>query len=344
PGATGNGNWVVSRFDLSQFLGQRVRIRWIAQSWEFSPTAETYETENFTWTHNLLDDDGWWIDDILITGAITNQLTPTPDTTPPQHCSNLRSRACTLNSQCPTGGTCLPPPSCPATCNPAAGDKGTIASLVIRDANGDGVIERGERIALDASGSSLTAGTGNPPPPACVGGVAEFRFVRDGQVVQEWTSNNTFLDAPLVDAGYTVFVRCSANPAQCTGVTGMSASAKIYSGDGQDITLTVTGSGTTSLSWPSRPQPSSVAGYNILRGDFSGPAGDVGLATLVCLGPTLPQPATVGNTVSTTDATAPAPGHIYYYLVGHHPRAAGAFAALGKRSDGTTRIATLSCP
>jgi hypothetical protein len=33
-GATGSGLWMRSRFDLRPYLGQKERIRWIAQSWE----------------------------------------------------------------------------------------------------------------------------------------------------------------------------------------------------------------------------------------------------------------------------------------------------------------------
>src|SRR5436309_5673401 len=124
--SAGNGNWVQTKFDLHPYLGQRVRIRWIAQSWEFNQTAQSYEEYGGdSWTRSQ-NDDGWWIDDIRLTGEIVNQMTPSPDTKTP--------------------GLGL----CPATCNPALGDHGTTAVLAIRDSNGDNVIERGERLTLDA--------------------------------------------------------------------------------------------------------------------------------------------------------------------------------------------------
>ncbi|MGH9749293.1 MAG: thrombospondin type 3 repeat-containing protein, partial [Candidatus Polarisedimenticolia bacterium] len=76
-GATGTGLWVQTKFSLESFLGQRVRIRWIAESWEFDQTASSYE-EVSGWNNSQFDD-GWWIDDIRISGVVEAQVTPSPD-------------------------------------------------------------------------------------------------------------------------------------------------------------------------------------------------------------------------------------------------------------------------
>jgi hypothetical protein len=313
-GTTGTGNWVETRFDLSNFLGQRVRIRWIAESWEFDQTSSSYQEFGGTWA-NSLRDDGWWVDNIQLTGAVETQVTAERDDPEPGD---------------PTG-------ACPTTCDPAVGDGGTNPVLSIRDANGDGLFERGERIALDASASSL--------PGRCVGGVAQFRFLRDGQVVQDWTANNTFLDAPLVDAGYRLLVRCSAD-FQCTGTAGSQADVKVYTGDGQDIALAVgLGSGARSiLTWAARPQPTSVSGYDLFRGVLGGGLPDVTLQTLACLQPDIPQPQTPGAAITVEDTDLPEVGRAWYYLVGHSSRAAGALDALGRGVGGAIRIAPVTCP
>ena len=316
PGVQGNkgGSWVQSRFDLSNFIGQRVRIRWIAQSWEFSATAQSYEegaTPVSSWSNSVLDD-GWWVDDISITGVLVNQASPIPDRKTPL------------------------PGTCPGICDPTKGDHGTTASLVLRDANGDGIVERGERITLDASGSSL--------PGGCVGGVIQFRFVKDGVVVQDWSTDTNYLDAPMQDAAYQAFARCSASFA-CTGTVPAQASAMVYTGDGQDLTLTLVegAGGSATLLWVARPQPSSESGYDLFRGDVSGPNGDPSLTTGACLVPNIPQQV-IGTTVSATDTLLPAVGHAFYYLVGHSGNAAGALDALGRKSDGTIQVAKVSCP
>jgi hypothetical protein len=314
PGQTGTGVWVQTKFDLSGFLGQRVRVRWIAESWEFNATGSSYE-EEAGW-ENDRSDDGWWVDDIRITTTITQQLTPTRDDRP------------ALSG------------ACGATCNPNApdSDRGTLASLAIHDANGDGVIERGERLDLDASASSL--------PGGCVGGVAQFRFERDGVVVQDWSANNAFLDAPVKDAAYRVLVRCSADFA-CSGAVGAAQSARVYTGDGADLALTAArgaAADSVRLSWPARPQPTSVSGYDLFRGSLGpGTGTEASLASLVCLSTDIPQ-TPIGTTLSYEDADLPAIGQARYYLVGHSANAAGALDALGRRSNGTIRVAPIACP
>jgi hypothetical protein len=337
PGETGNGNWIQTKFDLANYLGQRIQIRWIASSWEFDVTASSYEEVGLSWTTNLLDDDGWWIDDLQITGALTTQVVPDVDNK--MVCSNAPATSCTTSAQCTGGGVCGPRQgNCPAVCNSAIDDRGTRPMIRILDANQDGVYEVGERLVIDASQSTLTGG--------CVSGVAQFRFLRNNQVVQDWTSSNNFTDAPLTDADYKVFVRCSAGTNfPCTGIVGASASAPVYTGDGQDIALAVTrgAGGSSVLTWLARPQTTSVQGYDVFRGQFVAPNGDPSLQTLVCMHGNIAQ-QTPGTTMTDQDATLPATGQVLYYLVGHSSRAAGAFDALGRRGDGTVRVAPLTCP
>jgi thrombospondin type 3 repeat protein/subtilase family protein len=313
-GATGQGNWVQTKFDLSSYLGQRVRIRWIGQSWEFNNAASSYQELGGTWA-DLDTDDGWWIDDIRLTGAIQTPINLNPDT------------------KAPLAGTC------PAACNPGVGDGGTAPAVSISDDNQDGIIERGERIRIDAAASTL--------PGGCSGGVAQFRFLRDGAVIQDWNTGSLFLDAPLKDATYKVMMRCSANPA-CASVTGASAQAQVYTGDGNDIVLSVAHDATTQstavLSWPARPQVSSVAGYDVFRGSLTALNSDPTMATLICLSPDVPQ-TTVGQTVSVQDPTIPiAPIRVYYYFVAHNSRAAGTLEPLGRRSNDTIIVSPVTCP
>ena len=314
-GVTGNGNWVQTKFDLSPYLGQRVRVRWIGQSWEFNNAASSYQELGGTW-EDLDTDDGWWIDDIKVTGVIQTQIALNPDT------------------KAPLAGTC------PAICNPAVGDGGTTPVLQIRDANQDGIIERGERLVIDASASSL--------PGGCSGGVAQFRFERGGALIQDWTTSSLYVDSPIVDASYKVKVRCSANTA-CASVTGATAAAVVYTGDGNDIFLSVAHgvpavSPVAVLSWTARPQVTSVDGYDVFRGSITGFGSDPTMATLVCLTPNVAQQA-VGTTVSVQDPAVPVnPREVYYYLVGHSAKTPGAFDALGKSSSGTIRVAPIACP
>jgi hypothetical protein len=76
---TGVGVWVESRFDLAPYLGQRMRVRWIASTWEFDPFGSSYFEIGDGW-ETTTHDDGWWLDNISVTGVITQQTSPVPDT------------------------------------------------------------------------------------------------------------------------------------------------------------------------------------------------------------------------------------------------------------------------
>ncbi|MFQ5878266.1 MAG: MopE-related protein, partial [Acidobacteriota bacterium] len=78
----GFGLWAQSKFDLSQFLGQRVRIRWIGASWVFDRSASSYFEIGGGWD-NLANDDGWWLDDIRIAGTTQVPSLPALDSAPP---------------------------------------------------------------------------------------------------------------------------------------------------------------------------------------------------------------------------------------------------------------------
>ncbi|HXH29037.1 MAG TPA: thrombospondin type 3 repeat-containing protein, partial [Candidatus Polarisedimenticolia bacterium] len=313
---SGGSLWVLSKFSLANFLGGRVQIRWIASSWEFdfdNPTQD-YQTYAHTW-ENRISDDGWWIDDINITGAIESQASPVADAkTPPA-------------TNCP-----LPADRCDET----MGDKGFNVSLILTDANGDGVFESGEAVELDALDTTN--------PGGCAGGVTEYRFLKDGAVVQDFSGNGFYTDYPTADATYQVLTRCSSDTA-CTTVTGASASVLAYPGDGQDVDLTVThnrSTGVTTLQWVARPQPPPMSGYDVMVGTVPPP--DTGLGTLSTLTCNTGIGAPVGNNVSITTSASPATGTALYFLVGHSNPTAGSKPALGRASNGSVRQSPVSCP
>jgi hypothetical protein len=78
----GTGVWVQSKFNLASFLGQRIQVRWIGGSWRFFPNTESYYEIGGGWGSTQADD-GWWIDSLKFTGAITTQTPPDPDSADP---------------------------------------------------------------------------------------------------------------------------------------------------------------------------------------------------------------------------------------------------------------------
>ena len=81
PGTVGPGLWVQSRVSLDAFRGERIRIRWIAQSWEFDCCAYSYHESGSTW--DSVNDDGWWLDRIAINGALESPAEATVDNDAP---------------------------------------------------------------------------------------------------------------------------------------------------------------------------------------------------------------------------------------------------------------------
>jgi hypothetical protein len=202
---TGTGTWIRTSFNLAGYLGQRVRVRWIAESWNFGSAQGSY-FETSGWSDQLADD-GWWLDDIRVVGTITSQLTPQADTKPRVG-------------------------SCPAEpCNNLLGDKGTNVVLKITDLSGnvlDGVTNvalGGQPIRVSAIDSTL--------PGGCAGGVPEYQFSKDGIVVQPFGPKSFYLDAPEAAARYDVLARCSTD-FNCTSQVGGTINSTIFAGDGGD--------------------------------------------------------------------------------------------------------------
>lgn len=76
-GTVGSGLWVQSRFGLDPYRGARIRIRWIAQSWEFDCCSNSYHELSSSW--DTTEDDGWWLDRITVNGALASPAVATVD-------------------------------------------------------------------------------------------------------------------------------------------------------------------------------------------------------------------------------------------------------------------------
>jgi hypothetical protein len=316
----GGALWVQSKFSLANFLGSRIQIRWIATGWEFDLnfSGQDYQTYGGEWANNL-HEDGWWIDDIMITGAIQQQVALQTDT---------RTAAPTT---CPT----LPSDNCNELA--AGSDRGFIVVVDLKDANNDGMAERGEAIQVEAIRTTN--------PGGCLRGVPEYQFRKNGIIVKDFSANAFYKDAPDFDTTYQVMARCSSDLA-CTTVNGASATIISYRGDGYDIALSVNHArttGVTTISFPARAQAPTipqVSGYSMYSGTINS-AGDPLLATLsgmTCMGAPLAA-APLGTILSKTESVPPALGKATYYLAGHNPTASGTpVVYLGRRGDGTFNI------
>jgi hypothetical protein len=346
---SGIGTWVETKFNLAAFLGARVQMRWIVNSWVWSTTGESYqELGGSTWGDNA-HEDGWWLDNISIQGTVESQLRLITD--PDLNCSDVGAPpgtcdALNLGDPCGTGGTCVDGPAapigCPLTgCNESVGpDNGTSPVLAVTDLDGtpiDGitrVAQHGEALRVTATGSEITGG--------CANGSTQYRFFKNGVEAQGWSGKTNLEDSPTTDATYSVLVRCSSD-FSCTSTTGATASVVVYGGDGGNITLTAEHStASVALSWDPRPQPAAVSGYDLFRGSVPGPDPTLGtLQSLLCDVPEI-------GPLEATDSAVPTVGTAFYYMVGHRSVSSpaepiNARTGLGHDSDGKTRVAGFEC-
>jgi hypothetical protein len=323
PGETGTGLWVESKFSLDGVIGQRIRIRWIAQSWVFDAITDSYWEVGGTWAQ-IVHDDGWWIDNINLTGAIESQSSPSADIKDPPV------------SDCPTG---------PDVCDEseAGADHGLLVDLQVSDSDGDGIFFAGEGVTVSAAGTTI--------PGGCVGGGTEFLFFKDGAMVQDWSSDPTFTDNPIRAAFYLVRARCSADPA-CTSsslpTAENSETILVYRGDADEIVINAEHDLSlpeTTLSWESIHQPLVPDGYDVVTGAFS--TAGAGIGGAVCLGNRVAQelPAPGSPVTKTDNGADPTVGEVVFYIAGYaHTVDAVTTTLLGRKSDGTLRAELPICP
>ncbi|HEU5181571.1 MAG TPA: thrombospondin type 3 repeat-containing protein, partial [Candidatus Polarisedimenticolia bacterium] len=193
-GSAGDGVWIQSKFNLGLFIGQRVKIRWIANIWEFGIGWNSYmEPPAGTNPFDIgTSDDGWWVDAIHLSGVVTTPSAPVVDPT-----------TIPLTTQCPA--------SAAANCNEGLGSNGFTVNFTVDDTDQDGAISPGEQITLDAS-QTLN-------PGGCADGVPQFRFSRINgptTVIQDWSTDSSIqLSNEVAGDNYGVEVRCSSDTS-CT--------------------------------------------------------------------------------------------------------------------------------
>jgi hypothetical protein len=351
--ASGVGTWVRTTFDLNGFAGQRIRVRWIAQTWNFDSVQGSYFEvgEGF---NDGIDEDGWWIDDVTLTGAIATQITPTPDTRPPPGLTGGGS---------PAGGI----EAAGDPCNEAVGDAGTNVTLDVTDL-GDHALDGTAVIPVSGQTLRISAG-GSTLPGGCTGGTIEYEIRRNGDVIQDFSPKPFVLDAPAGTVRYSARVRCSADHA-CTSVIGAARNIGVVTGDGGDVTLGAWGSpfdpgtgvfydvaaATTTLKWwTPDARPADVyrgrLGPGITRGSYAAPfwlldtSGATGSAAACLLNdvagtPESLPPAGPGGTRGSTGPLAqtidpdPAIGAGVYYVVAADSPGAGSTNAAGCANPG----------
>jgi hypothetical protein len=352
------GVWARSTLDLSEFAGEKARLRWVFQAgggWGFGETRSFLEPQYGGLSFTYDQDDGWWIDDIRITDVRTGPAFTSPDPT-------------TGTSTCPAPGDTLncgivTPWIAGSVPDAATGGLTLFAQFAVA----------GAPVRLDARPSAAGDDPNTPEVEGgCTGGVLEYAWSAldgaGGAVTQEvapFSPGGVATVTPLADTVYRLDVRCSSD-------TGCTASEEVevlvYSGDGTDLDSEVLADGLwinhdpvvdeATLSWRARPQPAGVAGYDLFRATIAGGTGlfpggaflgspfdpdGAGPQTSSC---NVPNGAP-GERVEVVDVMPPGAGTAHVYMVAHSSNNGAAIAPLGRRpecSDRAGELVTASVP
>jgi hypothetical protein len=178
-GATGVGSWIESTFDLSEFRGRRVHLRFLYTTLKVG-TSPSYEAI-FNFNPNP-GDDGWWIDDVELTDTLATAATlvvDTKDNSSLPACDSCQLLSVELEQS----------PSAPAS---APGQAVLWEASVDAGAGCPGGIPL-YRYWLDGDGNGL-------------GGDPIDLLLRD------YSTQSEYWAAPSATADYVVEVRCSSDP------------------------------------------------------------------------------------------------------------------------------------
>jgi hypothetical protein len=284
------GTWVRPRFSLLPYATRRIRLRFLGTSIELGG-SQTWDA--FFGRDDQVQDDGWYIDDIHIVGALGGApYTITQDT-----------RVITALPTCTTGCASI------------------TAGLFATPSTTAGP---GQLMSLEAKTSTIDA---------CPNGVAQYQYWLDGNgnsivgdagdtLLRDFTDNSTFLDAPQVSTRYGVRVRCSSSTS-CDQADGSSAITALVT-----VPCPSTGTAKAKFAQSIGVNKASLAGaepdvnatvswattalVDAIRGNLSAlraATGDYNGTVQACL----------GNNVSVSslpvDATNPGAGGALYYLV-----------------------------
>jgi len=353
-GSTGGGLWIETKFSLADYLGRTVRIRWIAQSWEFDCCSSSYQELGAPWAGEL-GDDGWWVDDIKITGAVQYAAGQAAES---EICNGLDDdcngavddglgqTACGVGAcarvvdNCAGGVSqaCVPGDPAPEICNGLDDDcdglvdedigPGTLSVAVdpprlwppnhrMVDVHTTVTLEGGCSLACPTPPSiALTSVTSDEPDDAVGGG--DGHTVNDIQGAEIDSADfDLSLRAERDESGGGRRYRMTYTATDCTGVTVGSALLFVphdMSGTSEPIALTATEVSAGTLLTWSSV-PEALT-FRVVRGNTANLRDGDESIDLGAVACILPA-AAAATTLGYEDAEMPQPGEAFFYLVAY---------------------------
>jgi hypothetical protein len=224
-GSLGPGTWVESKFDLSRYRGRRVRLRFLVTTIEVANAVTMQQALGW---NPIEADDGWYIDDVRVTGTLVSTATVAVDT---------------------ADRSGLP------ACGPLCGS--VTASLVPTP----DTVGPDEEVTLDASGSTADVCPGGLHYR--FGFDSDSDGVLDSperSLLQDWGPNAVVSNVSDDETVYVVEARCSGRPL-CVGSASVLVPfvCQVIEPAAFDGTLLFNDS--THLAWTSTPvRPDAIRG------------------------------------------------------------------------------------
>jgi hypothetical protein len=326
-GEAGVGVWAFTSFDLDRYAGRHVQLRWIASTLDGNDQFTSYlETTSSPFNPPSASfDDGWYVDDIKLSGLVPNELSYSVDLT------NGDGSGTVYTCQTPAPGG----PACAVS----------------------GLFVAADPASSEAPGSTVTlTALGNVI--GCPAGESQVRWLRNGIEIQPFSSDRSIVDSPFTSTSYSVEMRCSTLHS-CSATSAVTTVRVYDGGTSSSIVLRMKDANTPAFNAVQQDAGIGPAGYDVFRGcvrlGAAGTtcAGQPGLVVAAgnpgvagnygsCFAPNIAQ-APVGTEITSSDATLPPAGNAYFYLVGHS-YAPPTLDVLGFTSNGKLRRATVSCP
>jgi hypothetical protein len=204
-GGTGTGVWAKQVYDLSKYRGQKILLRFLSTG---TGIAGVDIWGNFV-EGFLNADDGWYIDDIVVTGVSSTDFNLSIDNAiggsagcPTTTCGSATSRVAVL-----------PYPRNDKNGEPKPAAACTDATLEYCDFDEDGTVDSsGTTADSPAPRQAFVIEARESETDTCFGGALEFRFeIAGGEVLSDWSTLQDILVDPLETTTYDVSVRCSTD-------------------------------------------------------------------------------------------------------------------------------------
>ena len=308
-GSAGNNavaqtRWIQKKYDLTPWKGQKVLIRFHVSPGGL-PGIENCASIIGPFCSNR--DDGWWIDNIQITGAssggtlsVDNDGESPSAECPSSNCGSVNAAL-----------AAVPYPRVDKNLNRKPAIACSDQTVDYCDFDGDGNVDvNSDTGDANAPGRPFWLDGSKSDADACLGGALEYRFeTSDGAVVRDWQTNPYTVVTPKYDTTYVLKVRCSS-ATSCIGEDEVTIKTPLGGGQPDECwtdNLRFPAGTKTTFEWDPDANAACPSVFDTAKGDLDSLRSSGNFSGASCL-------ENDGTDTQSTDSATPAAGDGYWYL------------------------------